>query len=114
MPTNASEVDVDPATARERQAAGAVLMDVREVDEWAAGHAPGAVHVPLGVLSREVSRFQRENVLAVCRSGARSARATKVLRDAGVDAANVAGGMSAWASAGLPVVRDDGSPGTVV
>lgn len=106
--------DVDPAEAVERQAAGAVLLDVREHDEWEAGHAPEAMHVPLGSLNRELSRFEGKTVLTVCRSGRRSAKGAKALRAAGVHAANVAGGMSAWAAAGLPLVRADGLPGTVL
>lgn len=105
--------EIDSAGARDRQNEGAVLLDVREDDEWAAGHAPEAVHVPLGQLQEELSRFDGRSVLTVCRSGGRSAQAAKILNGAGVDVRNVAGGMSAWAAAGLPVVRDDGSTGTV-
>lgn len=89
-----------------------VLLDVREADEWAAGHAPGARHLPL--MSLRPDTFSAgTKVLCVCRSGGRSATATEVLRQVGVDAMNVTGGMSAWQAAGLPVVRDDGSTGTV-
>ena len=104
---------VRPAQVAELQGRGAVLVDVREDDEWTAGHAPDAVHVPLGRVGESASRFAGQEVLTVCRSGARSGRAAKTLAAAGVDVHNVAGGMSAWASAGLPVVRDDGSPGRV-
>lgn len=93
---------------------GAVLVDVREVDEWRAGHAPDAVHVPLGEVETAAEGFAGRRVLVVCRSGNRSAKAAKTLAAAGVDVTNVAGGMSSWAEAGLPVVRDDGSPGAVV
>lgn len=93
---------------------GAVLLDVRGEDEWAAGHAPGAVHVPLASVAQAAGRFADEEVLTVCRSGRRSANAAEVLAKAGVEVRNVAGGMSSWAAAGLPVVRDDGGPGTVV
>ena len=106
--------EVDPTQAVELQKSGAVLLDVREDEEWDAGHAPGAVHVPLGRLVEATSRFQGQDVLAVCRSGARSGRAAMVLAAAGVNVRNVAGGMSSWFAAGLPVLRDDGSPGTVI
>lgn len=106
--------EVDAAEAIRRQSGGAVLVDVREDDEWAAGHAPDALHLPLGTLPAEISQLQGKTVLTVCRSGARSARAAEALRGAGVDVTNVAGGMSEWSASGLPVVRDDGSPGTVV
>jgi rhodanese-related sulfurtransferase len=105
--------EVVPAQAAELRRRGAVLVDVREDDEWAAGHAPDAVHLPLGRVGEAAARFAGQKVLTVCRSGARSGRAAVTLAAAGVDVHNVAGGMSAWASAGLPVVRDDGSPGRV-
>jgi rhodanese-related sulfurtransferase len=104
--------DTTPAEAH-RRPEGTVLLDVREADEWAAGHAPGATHLPLGEL--HVDRLPPgATVLCICRSGGRSGRAASALRSAGIEAVNVAGGMAAWAAAGLPVVRDDGRPGTVV
>lgn len=90
---------------------GAVVVDVR--DEWAAGHAPDAVHVSLGEVGKAAEGFAGRRVLVLCRSGNRSAKAAKALAEAGVDVTNVTGGMSSWAEAGLPVVRDDGSPGAV-
>ncbi len=105
--------EVRPAEVAELQRKGAVLLDVRESDEWEAGHAPDAVHIPLGCVDEAATRLAGQQVLTVCRSGARSGRAAKTLATAGVGVHNVAGGMSAWAAAGLPVVRDDGSPGRV-
>ena len=105
--------DVGPLEVTDLQARGAALLDVREDDEWSAGHAPDAIHVPLARVDEADSRFAGQQVLTVCRSGARSGRAAKTLAAAGVDVHNVAGGMSAWAAAGLPVVRDNGSPGRV-
>jgi rhodanese-related sulfurtransferase len=91
---------------------GAVLVDVREPHEWQAGHAPDAVHVPLG---RVPDALPHGSVLyLVCRSGNRSGHAVAALHRAGYDVVNVDGGMSAWEAAGLPVVRTDGGPGTVV
>jgi rhodanese-related sulfurtransferase len=104
--------ETTPAAAHGRHA-DHVLLDVREDDEWAAGHAPGATHVPLLRLATD-SVPAGATVLCVCRSGARSGRAAEALRGAGIDAVNVAGGMKAWAAAGLPVVRDDGRRGRVV
>jgi rhodanese-related sulfurtransferase len=91
------------------------LLDVREADEWEAGHAPGAKWMPLGELDRarlEVPMNRR--VVCVCRSGVRSARATEALVQMGFDAVNMTGGMKAWAAQGLPVVRDDGTEGAVI
>lgn len=94
-------------------AAGQVLLlDVREVDEWTAGHAPGAVHVPLSALGAADLPTDRP-VVAVCRSGNRSGVAATQLAQAGFDVANMAGGMTAWAAAGLPVVGADGRPGDI-
>ncbi|MBK5222832.1 MAG: rhodanese-like domain-containing protein [Acidimicrobiia bacterium] len=104
--------ETTPADAHAR-AEGDVLLDVREIDEWAAGHAPGATHVPLSRLTPDVVP-SGTTVLCVCRSGGRSGKATEALREVGIDAVNVAGGMNTWAAAGLPVVRADGQPGTVI
>jgi len=93
-------------------AAEAVLVDVRDDEEWEAGHAPGAYHLPLHRLSAD--RLPAGTVLiTVCRSGARSTRAAAHLAAAGREVRNVSGGMQAWLEARLPVVRDDGSTGTV-
>ena len=104
--------DVDPQTAVRLIADGAVLLDVREPDEWAAGHSPAAQHLPLADLRVDALPAGRI-IVAVCRSGARSARAAAALTRAGLDVRNLAGGMQAWATAGLPVVGADGRPGVV-
>lgn len=84
---------------------GTVLLDVREQDEWDAGHAPDAVHIPLGELPDRVGELpDHERLLVVCHSGGRSARATAWLGQGGYDAVNLDGGMVDWARAGLPVV----------
>lgn len=94
---------------------GAVLLDVREPDEWHAGHAPNAVHVPLAALAASVDRFDKDQpIVAVCRVGGRSERAAAVLLQRGYDAVNLAGGMQAWQAAGMPVVTELGDPGQIV
>lgn len=104
--------DISPSEAS-TPGDGHVLLDVRELDEWAAGHAPHAVHVPLGELHPD--RLPTDKTLMViCRSGGRSQRAVNALQDAGYQVLNVAGGMTAWEASGLPVVRSDGGPGTVI
>ena len=104
--------DVSPEHATVLAGSGAVLLDVREIDEWEAGHAPGAHHVPLGQLRADIIAAGTE-VVAVCRSGARSALAASFLRSKGLVAHNLAGGMQAWAASGFPVLRDDGLAGHV-
>jgi rhodanese-related sulfurtransferase len=78
------------------------LLDVREDDEWAAGHAPGARHIPMGELGARTAEIPQEHdIYVVCRSGARSARAARAL--------TVAGGMQDWAAASRPMVTDSGA-----
>lgn len=86
---------------------GVVLLDVREDDEWAAGHAPNAVHIPMSELTGRLGELPQDaDVFVVCRSGGRSARVTAYLNANGWDAVNVGGGMNAWAQAGRPLVGD--------
>jgi rhodanese-related sulfurtransferase len=98
--------------ARLVDAGEALLLDVREPYEWDLGHAPGAVHVPMGDLRRDTVE-DGTPVVVVCRSGNRSGVAAEALAGVGYRAWNLVGGMQAWAAAGLPVVRADGTPGAV-
>ena len=105
------EIDVHEA-ARRAQAGEALMVDVREDDEWAAGRAPGARHLALSALRPADVAVDRP-VIAMCRSGNRSGKAAVLLAAAGVDVTNIAGGMLAWQSAGLPVVAEGDRPGIV-
>jgi rhodanese-related sulfurtransferase len=88
---------------------GVYLLDVREDDEWAAGHAPDAVHVRLGELNERSGEIpQDREVYVICRSGARSAYATQALTGAGWKAINVSDGMTGWAVAGKPMISETG------
>lgn len=111
MTPEVPEVDVARAAALAED--GVLLLDVREDHEWAAGHAPQAMHRPLSRLSVEDVPADRP-VVAVCRSGHRSGQLTAALVPRGYDLVNLAGGMAAWEAAGLPVVRDDGTPGAIL
>ncbi len=88
------------------------LLDVREQGEWDAGHAPAAVHIPMGQLSDRAAEIPRDQeVFVVCRSGGRSAQVTVALNQAGWLARNVDGGMKRWAEAGRPMENGgDGPP----
>jgi rhodanese-related sulfurtransferase len=102
----------------------AILLDVREPDEWAAGRAPGAVHIPLGELPDRLGELaelsELSDVLAdsgggtvavTCRGGGRSSRAVAWLTQQGYDVVNLDGGMKAWQAAGKPMVADgDAAP----
>jgi rhodanese-related sulfurtransferase len=93
--------------AAERIAAGAVLVDVRQPEEWNAGHIAGATLIPLGELAGRAGEIPSDGpVVVVCRSGNRSGMATEALRAAGYDAYNLEGGMIAWTATGLPTVED--------
>ena len=100
----APETDV-ARTARARAGGGTQIVDVREPDEWAAGHIPGALHIPLGDLGRRMGELRADRpVITVCRSGRRSLSAAEALLKSGfVDAASLAGGMIAWNNAKQPV-----------
>ncbi|WP_141579545.1 rhodanese-like domain-containing protein [Actinomadura sp. WMMA1423] len=88
------------------------LLDVREQDEWDAGHAPGAVHIPMRQLGDRAGEVPRDReVFVICRSGARSAQVTVALNQAGWLARNVGDGMNGWAAAGRPMEgTGDGPP----
>lgn len=87
---------------------GTPMVDVREQDEWDAGHAPGAILIPLSEFAERESDLPAEPFLIVCRSGARSLRATAHVLRGGHEAANVSGGMLDWAAAGGAVVTGTG------
>jgi rhodanese-related sulfurtransferase len=90
--------------------AGAFLLDVREDDEWAAGHAPDAVHIRLRELGARAVELPRDReVYIICRSGNRSAYAALALAGGGLTAINVADGMTGWAVAGRPMISEDGA-----
>ena len=106
---------VDVAEGQRRAAAGALLLDVREPDEWHAGHAEGAQWIPMGQVATRSGEIPADrDIVVICRVGGRSAKVTADLVAAGLDAVNLAGGMQAWDAAGFAVVTDDGTPGTVV
>ncbi len=83
---------------------GALAVDVREPEEWRAGHMEGSLWIPLGELQARAGELPRDRPLVVvCRSGSRSAYAADALVAAGWDARNLAGGLRGWAAAGLPL-----------
>jgi rhodanese-related sulfurtransferase len=80
------------------------MVDVREEDEWNLGHIEGIKWIPLGELPRRWSELDPDKKLVcVCRSGNRSNYAAAMLRQAGIDASNMSGGMLQWKQEKLPV-----------
>ena len=110
-----SAPEVPAADAIARVAGGdAVLIDVREQDEWDRGHSPDARLVPMSGIESRVGELPTDRPLyIVCHSGIRSARVADALENAGFDASSVAGGMIAVQAAGGDVVTDDGRVPTV-
>jgi rhodanese-related sulfurtransferase len=79
------------------------IVDVREAAELAEASVHGAIHIPLRQLGGRLGELDGRPVAFLCRSGSRSALATRAASRAGLDAANVSGGIVAWSRAGLPV-----------
>ncbi|MBB6097055.1 rhodanese-related sulfurtransferase [Deinobacterium chartae] len=95
--------EITPQEAQKRIQGGSLLVDVREADEYAAVHAEGARLLPLSELeSRYTELPQDQELVMICRSGARSARAAEYLLARGYRAVNLAGGTLAWQEQGLP------------
>jgi rhodanese-related sulfurtransferase len=94
----------------------AYLLDVREPDEWDAGHAPGAHHLPMMEIPARMAEVPADtDVVVVCRSGARSGRVVSYLIGNGWDnVRNLDGGMQAWAAEGRDVVSENGQPARVL
>jgi phage shock protein E len=99
--------EISPTEANQRQAAGAVLIDVRESEEFAQGHAQGATHLSKGVLELRIEGVvpnPETPIMCYCGGGSRSLLAADNLKKMGyTNVASIAGGLRAWKEAGLPV-----------
>jgi rhodanese-related sulfurtransferase len=112
MGVEVPELEVDDAHAAVGE--GALLLDVREPEEWDAGHAPGAAHVPMREVPARAAELPRDRrIVAICRSGSRSRAIAEMLLADGYDVVNTIGGMKAWQANGFDVVTDAGTLGTV-
>lgn len=99
-------VEAREAQARLHSSQPPFLLDVREPEEYVAGHIAGAHLIPLGELPRRINELPRDReILCVCRSGSRSRAAAQQLAAAGLRSVNLNGGMLAWEGARLPVKR---------
>jgi thioredoxin 1 len=98
------EVDLDGFAAE--HASGGYVLDVREQEEYAGGHVPGAVHIPMNDVPQRLAEVPTDRrVLVVCQSGGRSRAITDYLQANGVDAVNVSDGTAGWAQRGWPLER---------
>lgn len=82
---------------------GTPLIDVRERDEFAAGHVPGAVNLPMSELGDRLEELPAEAFDVICQAGGRSARVVEALEARGYDATNVEGGTGEWIAQGREV-----------
>lgn len=106
---------MDAIQAEQAVADGAVLLDVREPEEWRAGHAPQARHLVLSQLEDHLAELPiDQQIVTVCRSGRRSAMAASLLTRHGYTAINLTGGMHSWAAAGMPVVTSGNKTGLII
>jgi rhodanese-related sulfurtransferase len=98
---------ITPDEARDEQAAGAVLLDVRESEEFAKDHAQGATHISRGVLELKIEAAVPDTatpIVCYCGGGSRSALAAESLAKMGyTNVFSMIGGMKGWKHAGLPV-----------
>ena len=100
------EIDVEEFA--QHVESGARIIDVREPDEYAAGHVPGAELIPLGTVPDLLDRFGGDGpTYVICRSGGRSMRAAELAAEHGHTVVNVAGGTGAWIASGRDVVIGD-------
>jgi rhodanese-related sulfurtransferase len=99
------------AEAADAIRSGAVLLDVREDDEWEAGHVAGALHLPLSMIAARVGEIPAAptRLVVACRVGSRSQMLAEALAARGRDGiANLDGGLEAWVAAGLPLEPEGG------
>jgi rhodanese-related sulfurtransferase len=100
-----SEIDVSDVPA------DAHIVDVREPEEWIAGHIDGSQHIPMSQFLQRLDEVPADrDIVVVCAVGQRSARVTAFLNQRGFQASNLGGGLHAWTAAGRPLVSDTGEP----
>lgn len=108
---------VNVPQARDLLDSGAVMLDVRDNNEWNAGRVPGAVHVPLNQVGAQAARRLPKGriVIVACRSGSRSRSATRMLREKGIEAYTLSGGLRAWDREGQRIVgKSPTRPGAII
>jgi rhodanese-related sulfurtransferase len=95
---------ITPQEAKARLEQGAVLIDVREQDEWDQAHVEGATLIPLSEFAQRYTEMPKDKeIVLMCAGGVRSARAAEFAAPQGYKLANLEGGINAWAAAGLAI-----------
>ena len=107
---NIKEVDVDQLNKQLEQAKEFILIDVRESDEWFSGHLPNAIHLPRGVIERDIESIIKDKeteIILYCGGGYRSALSCDNLQKMGFsNVYSLAGGIKAWLDANLPLSNE--------
>lgn len=107
--TRIQEVDIETASARLAAEPQILLIDVRETDEWEAGHLPNAMHLSKGIIERDIKQTVPDlntSIMTYCGGGSRSALVTDNLQKMGyTQVCSMNGGFRGWVAAGLPVVK---------
>jgi thioredoxin 1 len=105
MAADSDSLEVDLDTFADAVGAGAVVVDVRNPDEYESGHVSGAVLIPLGELGERQDEIpDGDPVYVICAMGGRSLQATKAMIQVGYNALSVSGGTKGWIEQGRPVV----------
>ncbi len=111
---NSKDLGVNVREAKTAVDDGAFLLDVREANEFEAGHAANAVSVPLSELNDRYTELDKDaEIYCICKSGGRSGQAAGPLNDAGYNVTNVIGGSLDWYGEGLPFISENGAEATV-
>lgn len=107
--TRIQEVDIQTANARLSAEPQILLIDVREVEEWEAGHLPNAIHLSKGIIERDIKQVVPDlntSIMTYCGGGSRSALVTDNLQKMGyTQVYSMNGGFRGWIAAGFPVVK---------
>ena len=104
-PKQTLPTEISVAQAHEKYQAGALFLDVRTQEEWVQGHIAKSILIPLDELPNRLNELPRDqDIVVVCRSGARSKEGSALLRQAGFTRVTcMTGGIQAWVTAGYPI-----------
>ena len=108
-PVQSFPLEITTAQAVEKRAQGAFILDVRQPEEWAQFHIPGATLIPLGELPSRLNEVPKDReIVVVCRTGRRSAQGRDILLNAGFSrVTSMAGGVTKWQADGFPIVTGE-------
>jgi len=107
--------EITPENLESFLSEGYKLIDVREQDEWDAGHHSEARHIPMGTISEKVNEFETsENYIIICRSGGRSGKVCSFMGEEGIESYNLTGGMNKLSLTSEKIINSNGNNGIVI